>query len=234
MVTRWLRDVKAPRRSKRTIYGMRREQFVRVASGVIAGGMFGPAGASAASPPPFTVKDAIARFFSAPELRPAWFSSTLLAAVPFERLRGVPASITSVLGPYRAIDPNGDEYTVLFDRGTAQASGSLDATGAFLSLRFHGFQSAANQARLQALLTTTPVPADWFAPSFLAQFPIDKVQPVITGITTQLGKFTAVVPRPDGSYDGLFANGSVNGEIGLDAAGKIVFLFFKSPQTAAH
>src|SRR5271165_4608569 len=90
------------------------------------------------------------------------------------------------------------------------------------------------QSRLTTLFTTEPIPAEWFATSFLAQVPIEQVRRVVASYETQLGSYKSLRALPDGSYEVAFTHGTTNATIHLDAQGKIEGLIFKAPKPAAR
>jgi len=192
-----------------------------------AAGVFALAGGGARADT-LDTKAAIARLFTAPALQEAWFEPAFLAAVPLPKLQSILAGIVARLGPFQSVAPNGAAFTAHFANGMAQVRASLDAAGAFSGLQFYGYQDAANLARLTALLTATdPIPADWFAASFLAAVPIDRVRGVIAGMKDQFGAFSAVRPAVDGTYDVVFAKTTASCMISLDTDGKIDGLVFR-------
>jgi beta-lactamase class A len=177
-------------------------------------------------------KSAIARLFTAKTIDPAWLTAAFAAQIPPATLQSVVDSLVAQLGAFRSVEPSGDAYVVLFEKGSAQATVMLEGTQ-IAALRFYGLQSDAGAARLAALFTTVPVPASWFAALFLAQIPVEKVQTIIAGLEAQLGAYRSVRANADGSYEVLFAKGSDNAQIHLDGDGKIDGLFFKPPKLAA-
>jgi len=201
---------------------MNRRVFAAGAAGVIA------LAGSGARADTLDTRAAIARLFTAPAVQEAWFEPAFLAAVPLPKIQAILAGIVARLGPFQSVAPNGAAFTAHFANGMAQVRAALDAGGAFSGLQFYGFQDAASLARLNALLTATdPIPADWFAASFLAAVPIERVRTVIAGLKDQLGAFSAAQPAVDGTYDVVFAKGTVSGMIDLDTAGKVDGLLFR-------
>lgn len=168
-----------------------------------------------------SLQEALARLFTAHDLQPAWFSPPFLAQVPIEQSRSIVAATVATLGPFVSAAPNGKSYTLTFARGSIQAEGALDASGAFTGLLFSRMQSAAASERLTAILSGGKPPAAWFSNRFLAQVPIDKVDSVLTAVKTQYGSFVKASPAKDGTYDIAFAKGKGHALIYLGPDGKI-------------
>jgi hypothetical protein len=174
-----------------------------------------------------TFADAVARMFTAPAVQSAWFTAEFLAAVPLARAQAIVGDLTTTLGAYQSIQPNGSRYTVTFARGTIQAEGTLDASGAFAGLLFSRMQSAAVADRLAGLFHTKPIPVAWFSAAMLGVVPIGQIEDIIAAMTTKYGAFDRVTPAKDGSYDVAFANGSASAIAFLDAEGEFVGLLFQ-------
>jgi hypothetical protein len=176
---------------------------------------------------PISLQDAIARLFTAPAVQAAWFTPEFLAAVPLDKAQGIVTGLVATLGAYASIAPNKTRFTVTFARGTIQAEGTLDASGAFSGLLLSRMQSPAVAARLAGLFHTTPIPVAWFSAAMIAAIPIDRIGDIITSMTTKYGAFERVTPAPDGSYDVTFANGSASAIAFLDTDGEFVGLLFQ-------
>jgi hypothetical protein len=168
-----------------------------------------------------SLQDALARLFTGPDLQPSWFSAPFLAQIPIEQCRSIVSATVATLGPFVSVAPNGKSYTLTFARGTIQAEGKLDASGAFTGLLFSRMQSAAASERLTAILNGGKPPAAWFSDRFLAQVPIDKVDAVLAAVKTQYGAFVKASPAKDGTYDIAFAKGNGHALIYLGPDGKI-------------
>ncbi len=176
---------------------------------------------------PMSLQDAIARLFTAPAVQAAWFTPEFLAAVPLEKAQGIVTGLVTTLGAYQSIAPNKSRFTVTFARGTIQAEGTLDASGAFSGLLLSRMQSPAVADRLAGLFHTTPIPVAWFSAAMLGAIPIDRIADIITSMTTKYGAFERVTPALDGSYDVIFANGSASAIAFLDTDGEFVGLLFQ-------
>jgi len=186
---------------------MNRRTFAALAGAAMAAPL-------AAGAQTLSLSDAIARLFTAQTYAASWFAPNA-GFPPPATMQGVVAGFVATLGPYRSIEPNGSRFTLTFARGTMQAEGTLDATGAFTSLLFSRMQSKAAGDRLAALFTTDTIPAAWFSDRFLQALSIDKIRSAIAAIKAQNGAFTSIAPRKDGAYDIAFAKGHVIGVIDL-------------------
>jgi hypothetical protein len=82
-------------------------------------------------------------------------------------------------------------------------------------------QSAPAAARVSAVFSTSPIPADWFSARMLAAVPITQIRAITAAIETQYGPFQTAVPAPDGTYTVTFAHGSAAVTIYLGPDGKI-------------
>ena len=70
---------------------------------------------------------------------------------------------------------------------------------------------------------------DWFAPSFLAQIPLEKVRTIVRSMKDELGALRAV-RRAEGGFECDFEKGTVPAEAELDEQGRFVRLFFRPPR----
>lgn len=173
------------------------------------------------------MQDAVARLFTSVGLQAAWFSPLFLAAVPLEQVQTIRDQIVATLGAYQGIAANGNGFTVRFARGTVQATGALDASGAFSGLLFSRMQSDAAEQRLTALFATDPIPADWFSATFLAQVPVERTRAVVAALTNEYGAFERATPAADGTYTVDLAKGDLACLIFLDPEQRIVGLIFR-------
>lgn len=78
-------------------------------------------------------------------------------------------------------------------------------------------------------LFTQELEADWFAPLFLAQLPVQQVELIIDQLTPALGAYEGVTSQGD-QYLVHFAAGILPTQISLDVEGKIQGLFFQPPR----
>ena len=73
---------------------------------------------------------------------------------------------------------------------------------------------------IRTVLTANPVPADIFAPAFLAQVPVSQIIPIRDQVTAPLGVFERL-SGANGQYMAYYTHGTVKVLIHLDAQGKI-------------
>lgn len=88
-----------------------------------------PASAAALTP-----KEALDRYFTAPELEAAWFTPEMLAAVPLPSLTALRDRLAAEHGPYQGAEPLGDGWRVRLARATLRASIALDDQGRIAGL----------------------------------------------------------------------------------------------------
>ena len=87
--------------------------------------------------------------------------------------------------------------------------------------------SISPTAALERLFTSQELKSDWFAPSFIAQIPVDQIRRIITDIKNQLGTYQEVQQNGN-DYLIILNEGSVPTKIALDSTGKITGLLFQS------
>jgi beta-lactamase class A len=83
-----------------------------------------------------TPEAALERFFTAPEVDPAWFSQSFLDQVPAAQLEPLIGQLIADLGAFRSVEGEAGEYTVLFERGALPAYIVLNAEGQITGLQF--------------------------------------------------------------------------------------------------
>jgi beta-lactamase class A len=81
---------------------------------------------------------------------------------------------------------------------------------------------------LTRLLNAPQVQEDWFAPSFLAEVPLDRIQGLVDRYHAQLGNLRSVTASGS-AYQMRFEKGSVRATIVLGANGQITGLLFGVP-----
>ena len=91
--------------------------------------------------------------------------------------------------------------------------------------------SLSPKAALERFFTDKPIQADWFADSFLAQVPLEQLEPGLKGITDQLGSYESVA-GDSSPFTVNFSQGTATVNIALDADGKISTLFIGNPTPA--
>jgi beta-lactamase class A len=92
-------------------------------------------------------------------------------------------------------------------------------------------QSITPEQALARVMQQTPAQAAWFAPSFLAQIPIAKIDEIVKQYAGTLGAFV----RADASADGftlVMEKGTAPSKIHLDGEGRIDGLWFGLPEPA--
>ena len=90
-------------------------------------------------------------------------------------------------------------------------------------------RSMNSKAALERLLNVDPISAEWFAPAFLAQVPVNQVQQIIYNLKAELGKYQSV--QADGSdHLVVFERGFVPTQILLNNQGQIAGLLFQPPR----
>ena len=82
---------------------------------------------------------------------------------------------------------------------------------------------------LARLFTASHLQADWFTPQVLAVANVSQLEMLRDTLTSSLGAYQSVMPRPDGSFLLTFARGTDVATIALDPRGLIASLFFKPP-----
>jgi len=92
-------------------------------------------------------------------------------------------------------------------------------------------QPVTSERALERLFTASEIAADWFAPTFLAQVPIERVRAVVQQLKDALGEFRSVERAGEG-YVVRLARGSVPAQIALDNQGRITGLRFSPPEYA--
>lgn len=91
----------------------------------------------------FSPESALARLFTASSLESAWFSDNFLQQVPLSQVQQILASLQQDLGAYQAIQTEGRNYRVIFERGTVLAWLALNTDGRIAGLFFQTPQAKA-------------------------------------------------------------------------------------------
>jgi beta-lactamase class A len=81
------------------------------------------------------------------------------------------------------------------------------------------------QAALERLLRAEHASADWFAPSFLALVPVDRIDAVTAQLRAVGGAFARVEKR-GGAYYAVFEKGASRTQVSLDGQGRFTGLLF--------
>lgn len=157
-----------------------------------------------------TQADALKRVFSAPELKPEWFSPDFLAGVPFATIKAQLGGIRAAYGAFLRLETLNDRPLAVFERGTLLVTiASLDAQG-----RLTGFGAvpgpanaraapAAQDMQMGADLLTRLFQADQldvglFSPAFLLQVPEAQLKGLFASIRAENGKFVKAEVTPNG------------------------------------
>ncbi|MEM0982258.1 MAG: serine hydrolase [Cyanobacteria bacterium P01_H01_bin.58] len=82
---------------------------------------------------------------------------------------------------------------------------------------------------LEQLFQGRAVQANWFAPQFLRQIPLQQIEFILTDISQSMGALQAVTPVAEG-YQLTFERGSVPTQVQLNPDGQITLLFFGPPE----
>src|SRR5581483_6504179 len=88
--------------------------------------------------------------------------------------------------------------------------------------------TTAEADAVRTVLTANPVPADIFAPSFLAQIPVTQLAMVVAQVTGPLGVFQRL-DGANGQYTAVYSRGTVKVFVHLDALGRIDSLLLRDP-----
>src|SRR5581483_9426501 len=92
-------------------------------------------------------------------------------------------------------------------------------------------QSITPEQALARVLQQTPAQAAWFAPVFLAQIPVGKVDEIVKQYGQILGKFQRAEVAGSG-YTLVMEKGTAPARIHLDTEGRIDGLWFGPPEPA--
>jgi beta-lactamase class A len=91
-------------------------------------------------------------------------------------------------------------------------------------------QPLTPQQALARILQQSPAQADWFAPKFLAQIPVARIDAIVQQYTAALGRFQRAEATADG-FTVVMEHGTAEAKIHLDEQGRIDGLWFGAPQT---
>ncbi len=96
--------------------------------------------------------------------------------------------------------------------------------------RVAGVAAITSEAALTRLFTSTHVRKEWFAPVFLAQVSVARMQQLLDAVKARVGAYRSIAAHADGSYTVTFTGGTVQAQIHLDGQGRIDGLLFTSIQ----
>jgi beta-lactamase class A len=91
-------------------------------------------------------------------------------------------------------------------------------------------ESVSPKAALERLFTSKKIESAWFAPDFLVQAPIEKLQQIIDDFKNKSGTYQSVQNNSQ-DYLVIFSEASVPTKIVLNSKGQISRLLFEEPQT---
>jgi beta-lactamase class A len=81
-------------------------------------------------------KTAIERLFTAEKIQANWFAPTFLAQVPVSQVEQIIMTLKTTLGTYKGVGENGEDYSVMFERGSVPTKIVLNASGQISGLLF--------------------------------------------------------------------------------------------------
>lgn len=79
---------------------------------------------------------AIKRLFTEEQIQADWFAPTFLATVPASQVQQIVTSLQTGLGTYKGVQESGQDYLVIFERGSVLTKIVLDAGGRIAGLLF--------------------------------------------------------------------------------------------------
>jgi beta-lactamase class A len=89
-------------------------------------------------------------------------------------------------------------------------------------------QSMSTSAALERLFTSSEIKAEWFAPGFLAQVPIEKVREIIMVLKSEFGNYQKIQQNGQ-NYLVVLSRNSIPTKIVLNQKGQIAALLFQPP-----
>ncbi|WP_216596339.1 serine hydrolase [Allocoleopsis franciscana] len=94
---------------------------------------------------PMTPKAAIERLFTSKQIQTDWFTPSFLSQIPVSPQQVI-ESLKTALGAYQGVQEIGEDYLIIFDRGSVPTKIVLDASGRITGLLFE-----APRAKLSSL-----------------------------------------------------------------------------------
>jgi Beta-lactamase enzyme family len=98
---------------------------------------------------------ALERLFAAPAPQSEWFADSFLTQVPLSQIEQIITSFRSSLGNYQAVQPDGENYVIVFEKGKVAAQIVLNSAGQIAGLlvqpKSEAIAPAAAIQQLQAL-----------------------------------------------------------------------------------
>lgn len=83
-----------------------------------------------------TPQSALERLAIADAIAPEWFAPSFLAQVSAQQVQSILTSLRTGLGMYQRVEPNGNDYQLVYEKGIISAKILLNATGQIIGLRF--------------------------------------------------------------------------------------------------
>jgi beta-lactamase class A len=84
--------------------------------------------------PNLTPQAALERLFTAPTPQADWFAESFLSQVPLAQVEQILAEVRTSLGTYQSVEPDGENYRVIFEKGQVAAQIALSSTGQITGL----------------------------------------------------------------------------------------------------
>jgi Beta-lactamase enzyme family len=98
---------------------------------------------------------ALERLLSAPSPKSEWFADSFLAQVPITQVEQIITGLRTALGSYQSVQPDGENYVIVFEKGKVAAQIGLNSAGQITGLlvqpRSEAIAPAAAIQQLQAL-----------------------------------------------------------------------------------
>jgi Beta-lactamase enzyme family len=98
---------------------------------------------------------ALERLLSSPTPKSEWFADSFLAQIPLTQVEEIITSFRNSLGSYQSVQPDGENYLIVFEKGKLATQVSLNSagqiTGILMQPRSNAIAPAAAIQQLQAL-----------------------------------------------------------------------------------
>jgi beta-lactamase class A len=83
-----------------------------------------------------TPQSALERLATADAIASEWFAPSFLAQVSVQQVQSILISLTTELGKYQRVEPSGNDYQLVYEKGVVPAKIVLDPKGQIVGLRF--------------------------------------------------------------------------------------------------
>lgn len=170
------------------------------------------------------------------------FSEEFLENVPFSQIPMLLAQIEQQFGAFESISANEDaeSFTVTFEKVIATGILPLNAAGKIAGFRFveveprespteaNATEASDDTEPLSLMLDTIfseRISAADFTPEFLAQVPFAQMQTILAEVQSDIGDYQQS-SLEGANFSAEFTQGTVKGQIALNAAGQIQGLLF--------